>query len=72
VVSQGAVFEKMWSTIADIGRDPVTGGYRRFAWTAADLSMREWFAGDAVVGASIWLKIGWAISGPGGVIPTAR
>jgi beta-ureidopropionase / N-carbamoyl-L-amino-acid hydrolase len=46
VVSQGAVFEKMWSTIADIGRDPVTGGYRRFAWTAADLSMREWFAGE--------------------------
>ncbi|HJV12253.1 MAG TPA: allantoate amidohydrolase [Propionibacteriaceae bacterium] len=46
MVSQGAVFEKMWSTIADIGRDPVTGGYRRFAWTAADLSLREWFAGE--------------------------
>jgi beta-ureidopropionase / N-carbamoyl-L-amino-acid hydrolase len=46
VVSQGAVFQKMWSTIADIGRDPVTGGYRRFAWTAADLNMREWFAGE--------------------------
>jgi beta-ureidopropionase / N-carbamoyl-L-amino-acid hydrolase len=46
VVTQAAIFEQLWSAIADIGRDPVTGGYRRFAWTAADLSMREWFAGE--------------------------
>jgi N-carbamoyl-L-amino-acid hydrolase len=43
---QAAIFEKLWSAIADVGRDPVTGGYRRFAWTEADLSMREWFAGE--------------------------
>jgi beta-ureidopropionase / N-carbamoyl-L-amino-acid hydrolase len=46
VDSQAAIFEKLWSAIADVGRDPVTGGYRRFAWTEADLSMREWFAGE--------------------------
>ena len=26
---------------------PATGGYRRFAWTAADCTLREWFAGEA-------------------------
>ncbi|MGH3314311.1 MAG: allantoate amidohydrolase [Streptomyces sp.] len=36
----------MWSSIAEIGRDPITGGYRRFAWTEADLRMREWFSGE--------------------------
>jgi beta-ureidopropionase / N-carbamoyl-L-amino-acid hydrolase len=36
----------MWSAIAEIGRDPATGGYRRFAWTEADLRMREWFSGE--------------------------
>ena len=39
-------FEKLWSAIAEIGRDPITGGYRRFAWTEADLRMREWFSGE--------------------------
>jgi N-carbamoyl-L-amino-acid hydrolase len=39
-------FEQLWSAIADIGRDPVTGGYRRFAWTKADSKMREWFADE--------------------------
>jgi N-carbamoyl-L-amino-acid hydrolase len=39
-------FGQLWSAIADIGRDPVTGGYQRFAWTQADLEMREWFAGE--------------------------
>lgn len=33
--------------IADIGRDPRTGGYRRHAWDDADLELREWFAGEA-------------------------
>jgi beta-ureidopropionase / N-carbamoyl-L-amino-acid hydrolase len=39
-------FEHLWSAIAEIGRDPATGGYRRFAWTEADLRMREWFSGE--------------------------
>ena len=45
-MTQAAIFEQLWSGIASIGRHPVTGGYRRFAWTPADLQMREWFAGE--------------------------
>ena len=26
---------------------PASGGYRRFAWTTADLTLREWFIGEA-------------------------
>jgi beta-ureidopropionase / N-carbamoyl-L-amino-acid hydrolase len=48
MITQPATFEQMWSAIADLGRDPITGGYRRFAWTPADLSMREWFSGECV------------------------
>ncbi|MFM1965781.1 MAG: hypothetical protein RL134_1506 [Actinomycetota bacterium] len=35
------------SDIAAIGRDASSGGYRRLAWTDADLTLREWFAGEA-------------------------
>jgi N-carbamoyl-L-amino-acid hydrolase len=45
-MTQAGTFEQLWSAIAGIGRDPTTGGYRRFAWTEADLSMREWFSGE--------------------------
>src|SRR5690348_1221112 len=37
----------MWATLAPIGRDSRTGGYRRFAWTHEDATLREWFAGEA-------------------------
>jgi len=37
----------MLDELRPIGRDPGTGGYRRFGWTAADLACREWFAGQA-------------------------
>ena len=33
--------------IADLGRDPSSGGYRRLAWTDPDLSLREWFIGQS-------------------------
>ena len=33
--------------IADIGRDPSSGGYRRLAWTDPDLTLREWFIGQS-------------------------
>jgi beta-ureidopropionase / N-carbamoyl-L-amino-acid hydrolase len=39
-------FDAMWSALEPIGRDPGTGGYRRFAWTAVDLTLREWFAAE--------------------------
>jgi len=45
-MTQSAVFEQLWLEIADIGRNPITGGYQRFAWTEADLSMREWFSSE--------------------------
>ncbi len=40
-------FDRMWDDLAPIGRDPHTGGYRRYAWTAEDATLREWFAGEA-------------------------
>ena len=46
IMTQPATFEQLWSAIADIGRDPITGGYRRFAWSGADLRMRECFSGE--------------------------
>ena len=40
-------FDGMWSAIEPIGREVSTGGYRRFAWTRDDATLREWFAGEA-------------------------
>jgi N-carbamoyl-L-amino-acid hydrolase len=37
----------MWADLAPVGLDPRTGGYRRFAWTREDATLREWFAGEA-------------------------
>ena len=42
-------FDDLWSAIEPIGRHPRTGGYHRFAWTAEDATLREWFAGEAEV-----------------------
>jgi beta-ureidopropionase / N-carbamoyl-L-amino-acid hydrolase len=40
-------FTAMWDAIADVGRNPGTGGYRRLVWEDADHTLREWFAGEA-------------------------
>ncbi len=37
----------MLSDLEPVGRDGSTGGYRRYAWTRADLDCREWFTGEA-------------------------
>ena len=37
----------MLDSISDVGLDASTGGYRRFAWTDADMELREWFVGEA-------------------------
>jgi N-carbamoyl-L-amino-acid hydrolase len=37
----------LWNEVAPVGRNPKTGGYRRFAWSAEDRTLREWFAGAA-------------------------
>ena len=43
----GGDFDRMWSALLPIGRHAASGGYRRYAWTAADAALREWFAGEA-------------------------
>lgn len=40
-------FRELWNSLLPIGRDTGTGGYRRFAWTAADRECREWFVAQA-------------------------
>ena len=40
-------FDSLWGSILDVGRDTASGGYRRFAWTTADFTLREWFIGEA-------------------------
>jgi beta-ureidopropionase / N-carbamoyl-L-amino-acid hydrolase len=40
-------FDAMWAELEPIGRDPHSGGYRRFAWTGIDHELREWFASQA-------------------------
>jgi N-carbamoyl-L-amino-acid hydrolase len=39
-------FDRMWEDLRLVGRDPSTRGYRRFAWTREDHTLREWFAGE--------------------------
>jgi N-carbamoyl-L-amino-acid hydrolase len=36
-------FDGLWDALLPVGRDPATGGYRRFAWTDADQECRAWF-----------------------------
>lgn len=42
-----ADYAAMWRELEPVGRDASTGGYRRFAWSDADLACREWFAVEA-------------------------
>ncbi|WP_367322640.1 allantoate amidohydrolase [Streptomyces sp. HUAS ZL42] len=37
----------MWRELHPIGRHATSGGYRRFAWTAADTECRAWFEDQA-------------------------
>ncbi|MCH8614217.1 allantoate amidohydrolase [Arsenicicoccus dermatophilus] len=38
-------FDRMWAELQPVGRAG-SGGYRRFAWTREDATLREWFAGE--------------------------
>ncbi|WP_448058523.1 allantoate amidohydrolase [Cellulomonas hominis] len=40
-------FRRAWRDLAPVGRAASSGGYHRFAWTPADLTLREWFAAEA-------------------------
>ncbi len=38
---------RLLDEIAHIGRDPLTGGYLRYAWAPAELQLRDWFREQA-------------------------
>jgi beta-ureidopropionase / N-carbamoyl-L-amino-acid hydrolase len=40
-------FGELWESLLGVGRDPATGGYRRYSWTPADLACRDWFRAAA-------------------------
>ncbi|MFD8032706.1 allantoate amidohydrolase [Streptomyces sp. NPDC059717] len=40
-------FHTLWAELLPIGRSSASGGYRRFAWTAADSECRAWFEEQA-------------------------
>ncbi len=40
-------FASLWEPLLPVGRDPGTGGYRRFSWTPADRDCRAWFEAAA-------------------------
>ena len=40
-------FAELWRHLEPIGRDPGTGGYRRYSWTPADAECRAWFTRQA-------------------------
>ena len=42
-----ATFTDLWQSLLPVGRDPGTGGYRRFSWTPADRDCRAWFEAAA-------------------------
>ena len=42
-------FDAMWAELGPVGREASTGGYRRYAWTREDHTLREWFAGQCTL-----------------------
>ena len=40
-------FADWWAELLPVGRDELTGGYRRYSWTEADAACRAWFARTA-------------------------
>ncbi|MFJ7413926.1 allantoate amidohydrolase [Streptomyces sp. NPDC098077] len=43
----GDSFLSMWRELAPVGRHADSGGYRRYAWSPADLDCRAWFRAQA-------------------------
>lgn len=43
----GTSFHEMWRDLLPVGRHAGSGGYRRYAWTAADADCRAWFKAQA-------------------------
>jgi len=44
---QDTAFAGLWREFEPLGRDPRTGGYRRYSWTPADAACRAWFTDQA-------------------------
>ncbi|MEI6372943.1 MAG: allantoate amidohydrolase [Actinomycetes bacterium] len=42
-----ASFDRLWNELEPLGREASTGGYRRYAFNAAELECREWFTSTA-------------------------
>jgi N-carbamoyl-L-amino-acid hydrolase len=42
-----AAFRSMWAALEPLGRDPVSGGYERLAYTPVEAELRAWFASEA-------------------------
>ncbi|UGT40398.1 allantoate amidohydrolase [Nocardia yamanashiensis] len=73
-------FDPLWTEILDVGRAG-TGGYRRYAWSDPDLTLREWFRGCAATRSmeveedrngnlwAWWLPRGW-VGDPKGAFVT--
>ncbi len=40
-------FAELWAELAPVGRDELTGSYRRYSWTGSDTACRAWFARTA-------------------------
>src|ERR1700752_2226485 len=40
-------FAEWWGELLPIGREELTGGYRRYSWTGSDAACRAWFARTA-------------------------
>lgn len=63
-------FEESFGALAAIGRNEVTGGWTRFAWTPEDAEARLWFIRTArAVGARVEADRDgnlWALAGPAG------
>jgi len=41
-------FAELWDSLLPIGRDPATGGYRRYSFGDADAACRAWFSNRAL------------------------
>lgn len=42
-----STFGGLWASLLDVGRNPATGGYLRFAYNDAEMQAREWFIAAA-------------------------
>jgi N-carbamoyl-L-amino-acid hydrolase len=73
--AEASEFTGMWRSLLPLGLNSDTGGYRRFAWNAADLACRDWFRSEAAArgldvetdrNGNLWAW--WGAKGPGAVV----